>query len=103
MYFFLFTKGLLHAKLDHLYAICGVENSPVFQSYTVSPCKQNIFKMKDVKIQISMRFKLKNNMVTRLYYALVLKFHVWKPLLEGLNILFDIDIQCRVQGNHAES
>ncbi|XP_020603354.1 AP-5 complex subunit beta-1-like isoform X2 [Orbicella faveolata] len=27
--------GLLHAKLDHLYAICGAENSPVFQSYTV--------------------------------------------------------------------
>ena len=33
-----FTKGLLHAKLDHLYAICAAENSPVFQSYTVSPC-----------------------------------------------------------------
>lgn len=73
---FFFTKGLLHAKLDHLYAICGAENSPVFQSYTVSPCKHNIFKMKDMKTQISMRFKLKNNMVMRLYYALVLKFHV---------------------------
>ena len=33
---FCFTKGLLHAKLDHLYALCAAENSPVFQSYTVS-------------------------------------------------------------------
>lgn len=27
--------GLLHAKLDHLYAKCAAENSPVFQSYMV--------------------------------------------------------------------
>ncbi|KAJ7376201.1 endosomal transport [Desmophyllum pertusum] len=27
--------GLLHAKLDHLYAKCAVENSPIFQSYMV--------------------------------------------------------------------
>ena len=48
-YNFFFTKGLLHAKLDHLYAICAAENSPVFQSYTVSPCLQteHFFKMKD--------------------------------------------------------
>ncbi|KAJ7376180.1 endosomal transport [Desmophyllum pertusum] len=25
--------GLLHAKLDHLYAQCAAENSPIFQSY----------------------------------------------------------------------
>lgn len=27
--------GLLHAKLDHLYAKCAAENSPIFQSYMV--------------------------------------------------------------------
>ncbi|XP_078357955.1 AP-5 complex subunit beta-1-like isoform X2 [Oculina patagonica] len=27
--------GVLHAKLDHLYAICAAENSPIFQSYMV--------------------------------------------------------------------
>lgn len=74
-----FTKGLLHAKLDHLYAICAAENSPVFQSYMVSPCKQNIFEMKDMKTQISNP----SNMVMRLH-ALLLNFHALKPLLEGL-------------------
>ena len=32
----MFTKGLLHAKLDHFYAKSAAENSPIFQSYMVS-------------------------------------------------------------------
>lgn len=35
MSFFQIIKGLLHAKLDHLYAKCAAENSPIFQSYMV--------------------------------------------------------------------